>query len=169
MGRRPPLTRKPLPPTLPAGGGGRRVWGESEQAHLKTLVASALVAGEIDWKEEAVAMFTRVWLRRGPALARHQEQCWKQQKGGCEGYRQTGTHHPAEIDHRLDVADNQGSKSEDGGQSCIEAGSNHFVRSLADQGALIVFWIIATELAVTYDQMDVHRNRDNQHQGKEIG
>ena len=58
MGRGPPRSRKPLPPTRP-GEGVRRTWGESEQAHLKTLVASALIAGEIDWKEVAAALRTK--------------------------------------------------------------------------------------------------------------
>ena len=57
MGRPPPRSRKPLPPAQP-GAGVRRVWGESEKAHLKTLVASVLVAGEIDWKEVAAALKT---------------------------------------------------------------------------------------------------------------
>ena len=57
MGRPSPRSRKPPPPTQP-GKGVRRVWGESEKAHLKTLVASALVAGEIDWKEVAAALKT---------------------------------------------------------------------------------------------------------------
>ena len=57
MGRPPPRSRKPPPPSQP-GEGVRRVWGKSEEAHLKTLVATALVAGEIDWKEVAAALKT---------------------------------------------------------------------------------------------------------------
>ena len=57
MPRPTPRSRKPPPPTQP-GAGVRRVWGESEKAHLKTLVASALVAGKIDWKEVAAALKT---------------------------------------------------------------------------------------------------------------
>ena len=105
----------------------------------------------------------------GRTLVQQHEHAGKQQERGDERDTQAYGHHPAEINHRLDVAEHQRTESHHGRQGGIQGRPDHLAGCFRHQPVLRLVGIVPQQLPVADHQMDVHGHGQDQHQGDEIG
>ena len=104
----------------------------------------------------------------GPRPSQQHQRGRKQREGGQEGHCQPGAHHPAEVLHGLDAAEHERAEPDDGREGRVEARPDHSLQSQRDQLEVARFRQVAVQLPVPDRQVDVHGDRNDQHQRQEV-